>query len=307
VPTSIIQLTDIHVWDPSSLRPSDLLTKRGTGLVNYRLRRKAEYDVAILRAAVHRAVSERPDLVLVTGDLTNLGLESELAAAAAELRPVLDAGLRTAVIPGNHDAYLPVCVQGQFERTLAEHQRADARDGGPYPYLVTLSDVDVCCFSSAVPTAPFLAHGRIGNEQIAAARRLLTGRPSRRPLVFAVHHHGTRAPHKRFEFHRALRDAGAVRALAHEVGADLLVHGHNHVCHLRRTAAGLIVVGVSSSTTAHDTHDHRRGQIARYRFEGNELAGIEFAHWEPGSGRFSDWREVAIASISAETATEALD
>ena len=54
----IVQLSDIHVWEPSGLHPFDFIGKRGAGFANYRLRRRGEYSITVLRAAIAKALEE---------------------------------------------------------------------------------------------------------------------------------------------------------------------------------------------------------------------------------------------------------
>lgn len=293
----IVQLSDIHVWEPSGLHPFDLLGKRGAGFANYRLRRRAEYAIEVLRSAIRKAVESRPDLVLVSGDLSNLGLRSELEQARRELQPVLDAGLRLAIIPGNHDAYLKSSLAGQFEEVLADGQRADDREDAAYPFLIRLPDIDLLCFSSAIATAPLMAYGRVGEAQFARAEAVLARRPPGRGLALTVHHPVTPTPGKRNEYHRELRDAAALRDFATRHKASLLAHGHNHLSHLVRLPGGCLVSGISSSTTRRDDHDHRRGEIVQYHLDAEGLIRLERSRWEQATGQFSAWAATDLTAV----------
>lgn len=293
----IVQLSDIHVWEPSGLHPFDLIGKRGAGFANYRLRRRGEYSIAVLRAAIAKAVATRPDLILVSGDLSNLGLRSELEQARRELQPVVDAGIRLAIIPGNHDAYLKSSLAGQFEEILADGQVADDRDGSPYPFLMRLPTVDLLCLSSAIATAPLMAYGRVGRPQFARAEAILARREGSRRLALTVHHPVTPTPGKRSEYHRALRDAAELRAFAAKHGAVLLAHGHNHLSHVVQLAGGCVVSGISSSTTRREDHDHRRGEIVQYHLGAAGLVALERSRWDEAAAAFSDWAGVDLSGL----------
>lgn len=293
----IVQLSDIHVWEPSGLHPFDLIGKRGAGFANYRLRRRAEYSIAVLRAAVAKAVATRPDLILVSGDLSNLGLRSELEQARRELQPVVDAGIRLAIIPGNHDAYLKSSLAGQFEEVLADGQRADDRDGAPYPFLMRLPTADLLCLSSAIATAPLMAYGRVGKPQFERAESILARRDAARPLALTVHHPVTPTPGKRNEYHRELRDAAELKVFAARHGAVLLAHGHNHLSHVVQLASGCVVSGISSSTTRREDHDHRRGEIVQYHLGEAALVALERSRWDEGAAAFSEWAGVDLSGL----------
>jgi len=295
----IVQLSDIHVWEPSGLHPFDLIGKRGAGFANYRLRRRGEYSIAVLRAAIAKAVETKPDVVLVSGDLSNLGLRSELEQARRELQPVVEAKLRLAIIPGNHDAYLKSSLAGQFEEVLRDGQQADDREASPYPFLMRLPTADLLCLTSAIATAPLMAYGRVGASQFASAEAIMTRRDSSRPLALTVHHPVTPTPGKRNEYHRELRDAAELRDFATRHGAVLLAHGHNHLSHVVRLAGGCVVSGISSSTTRRDDHDHRRGEIVQYHLGADGLVRLERSRWNEASAAFSDWAAIDLSSLQA--------
>ena len=66
-----------------------------------------ERQFAAFRATVDLAVEERVDVVLIAGDLfdSNTQPRRSVERAAAELRRLADAAIRTVVIPGTHDVY----------------------------------------------------------------------------------------------------------------------------------------------------------------------------------------------------------
>ncbi len=66
-----------------------------------------ERQFAAFRATVDLAVEERVDAVLIAGDLfdSNTQPRRSVERAAAELRRLADAAIRTVVIPGTHDVY----------------------------------------------------------------------------------------------------------------------------------------------------------------------------------------------------------
>ena len=82
-----------------------LFNKRLTGQANLLLHRgrvhRREYLLAVLEAAAAAA-----DHVVVTGDITNLALESEYDEAIRLLDGVARS-VEVTVVPGNHDIYLP--------------------------------------------------------------------------------------------------------------------------------------------------------------------------------------------------------
>ncbi len=80
--------------------------------------------------------------------------------------------------------------------------------------------------SSAVPTAPGLATGEIGETQLKAPRaELLRLGDQGRFRIVILHHPITEGA---ISLRKALTDRAAVRALLAEVGCELVLHGHSH-------------------------------------------------------------------------------
>ena len=71
-------------------------------------------------------------------------------------------------------------------------------------------------------------------------------------------------------FGRALTDAEHFEAMIRQVGAELVIHGHNHclsVTHLEGPGRKVPVVGVASASAVRGTADHRAG-FNIYEIEG---------------------------------------
>src|SRR3954469_14132788 len=84
-PMLICQLTDLHV--------------RPVGMPSNRVSETNLFTERALRAVAR--LNPRPDVVLITGDLTECGLDAEYANLRALLRKWLP--MPVFVIPGNHD------------------------------------------------------------------------------------------------------------------------------------------------------------------------------------------------------------
>jgi 3',5'-cyclic AMP phosphodiesterase CpdA len=102
----ILHFSDPHVqlprWRERPLR--ELGPLRAIATVELWKGRGRDYDEALptLRQIVRDADTLRADLVVCTGDLTQLAMEEEFALAREALAPLLD---RLVSIPGNHDRY----------------------------------------------------------------------------------------------------------------------------------------------------------------------------------------------------------
>ncbi|MGZ6123675.1 MAG: metallophosphoesterase family protein, partial [Myxococcales bacterium] len=102
----ILHFSDPHVqlprWRQRPLR--ELGALRSLATVELWKGRGRDYDDALvaLRQIVRDADTLRADLVVCTGDLTQLAMEEEFALAQETLRPL---GERLVSIHGNHDRY----------------------------------------------------------------------------------------------------------------------------------------------------------------------------------------------------------
>lgn len=300
-PVRIAQLTDLHAVDFSSMRGVDFLSKRITGWANHRLHRSGAHSMEVLTAAVDAVIEAGPDLLVVTGDVSNLGLHSELRAAGEHLARVRGAGIPVAVLPGNHDHYVPDTLDGRFERELEAFLAPEAQEGTGWPRLTRAGAVSVVLVNSAHPAPPFFAWGTVGGAQRERIDRLLASeREAGQRLLLAIHHHPDRAPARRSDVQRRLRDAGEIRALCGTHAVDLLIHGHNHHHQVRRLAGAeaTVACGLGSASIARGSRPEKRAQVGLYTFGHDGLEELAFRTLQEEEGRFGPWESVQPDSIT---------
>jgi 3',5'-cyclic-AMP phosphodiesterase len=150
-----------------------------------------------------------PDVVVVTGDLTNMGYRQEFR----EAREYLDrlACPDVLVVPGNHDSRN--VGYAHFERLFATRQAMVRKPG------VTILGVD--------STEPDLDYGRIGRHRYQWIREAFMERPGD-VKIFMLHHHLLPIPGTGRE-RNIVNDAGDVLEVLVECGVDLVLSGHKHV------------------------------------------------------------------------------
>ncbi|RYE89519.1 MAG: metallophosphoesterase, partial [Myxococcales bacterium] len=177
----IAHLSDLHVRGEGPIALPRLVGKRATGYVNLRWRRHASHQKWAVQALSRELRRLGVDHVAVTGDLTNLALEDEFAAA----RQLLDEDLgmpadRVTVVPGNHDVYTRGSMhKRRFAHYLAPYLRGDVAQAsidhaaGPFPFARLREGVAIVGLATAVPSPPMFAYGKLGDPQLAALRRLL--------------------------------------------------------------------------------------------------------------------------------------
>lgn len=304
-PVRVVLLTDIHVQDFSGLRTRDFATKRVTGWLNHHLHRAGTHCPRVLDAAFAAAADATPDLVVVTGDLSVLGLPEELRKARSHLDRLTQRGIGTAAVPGNHDYYLPSAAGGAFEEILQPHQEGIRLDDEPYPFVRRVRHVSMLLLNSACPTPPFMAWGTLGADQLDRAARLARSElESGQTVLVAVHHHPDRAPDRRFDHTRNLRDADALLSLCRDLRLPLVVHGHNHHHQIRRDPhpAGPLLCGVGSSSSQRTDRPEKRGEIGEVTVHPDGRIGLRFSRWSASEGRFGDWETAPVPPAAGHTA-----
>jgi len=272
---ALAHLSDLHATPVRIANPLDFTGKRLLGWLSWRVRRGRAHRPEVLAALADDLRVQRPDHVVVTGDLTNVACADEFPAARQWLARLGDAR-RVSVVPGNHDAYVAVPRQSSWD-CWSEYLRSD--DGGDaaatFPTLRVRDGLALVGVCSAHPTPPLLASGRVGPAQLERLdKRLAALADSPLCRVLLIHHPVTAGAVSR---RRALDDAEALRGVLARSGVDLVVHGHGH-----RTLFGQVpgpqgpipVVGVRSSSEV-GSRPEKRAQYHVYEIEPAA----------PGSGR----------------------
>jgi 3',5'-cyclic AMP phosphodiesterase CpdA len=259
---TLAHLSDPHLAPLPRPRLLELLGKRATGYVNWRRKRHLTHRSDVLARVVADLKAQSPDHIAVTGDLVNIALAAEYKPARSFLES-LGSAHDVTLVPGNHDAYVRSGIR-YCDLHWVEYMRGDDEIG--FPFLRRRGPLALIGLSSAVPTAPFMATGRLGHEQIARLGELLE-RCAGLFRVVLIHHPPLSKPSRRF---KRLLDGADFRAALARHGAELVVHGHDHeraLVHLDGPQRPIPVVGVpSASEAAPGEHDPAGYNL--YRVEG---------------------------------------
>ena len=256
MPLLLAHLTDVHLGPLLRPRLRELASKRLTGYINWARGRSDTHDMEVLARIVADLHAQKPDHIACTGDLVNIALPSEFLVARKFLED-LGTPERVSFVPGNHDAYVRSAMP-LVARTFAPWITDDASGQPGFPYIRRRNGVALIGVSSAVPTAPLLASGRIGRVQRAKlAEALDLVRAEGLPRVVMIHHPPHRTGASRA---RGLTDARECEALLRKHGADLVIHGHNHRFSVSRVdgeTGGAAIVGAASASASGGTLTHR--------------------------------------------------
>lgn len=239
----IAHLSDLHLPITGRLQIREIRLKRILSLLSWLTRRRHIHQICWLNRVMSDALSTHPDLLAITGDLTNLGALVEFQHA----RQWLDEHTLppTLIVPGNHEALV-----------REQHSKKQAlwapwlHPAALYPRLsgLTVGNVRLIGVNTARPSLPFRATGAIGKAQLdQLAASLREARSKGLCRVVLLHHPAARNLVVR---RKRLEDLQAFEAVLQREGAELVLHGHSH----RATAshiAGTDIPVISSSSASH--------------------------------------------------------
>jgi 3',5'-cyclic AMP phosphodiesterase CpdA len=225
----LAHVSDLHLSRVPPVTWAELANKRVLGYLSWQLRRRRSHTEAVLDALVRDLHAVAPDHVAITGDLVNLALPAEFAQAAAWLRR-LGPPEWISLVPGNHDALVPVLPADGWDHWRAyatSDGTARETNGADFPFVRRRGPLAIIGLCTAFPSPPGFATGRLGADQLSRLDRLLerVGGEGRCRVLLA--HHcpidGISRARKR------LIDAEQLRQCIGRRGADLILHGHEHV------------------------------------------------------------------------------
>jgi 3',5'-cyclic AMP phosphodiesterase CpdA len=292
----LAHITDLHLLSLDGTRLFDFANKRWTGGVNILLNRGRHYLAEVFDRLVDDLNALGIEQVACTGDVTNLSLESEFRFARAHFDRIAVGSANVLCVPGNHDTYITE-IEGLFEKIFAPYCTPDpefAVAGEPWPAVRVRGDLALIGLSTSQASGWFMGYGTVGRGQLDRLERALTDERLAGRFRVIIMHHPSAGRHAR-SLRRGLHDHQAFAAVVRRAGAELVLHGHEHL-DLRETLTGpdgrkIPVLGVQSGTYAIDSAKRR----ARYRVfhiersEGHprpRLVRAELRTWRPGGARF---------------------
>lgn len=220
----------------------------------------------VVEALVALAAEQRPQVLVLSGDITQRARPAQFAAA---LRLVERIGAPALLaIPGNHDVPL-FDLAARAWRPYGRYARAFGMELAPVH-----ESRDLLVLGVNTTRAYRHKHGEISRLQAAAvAARLRVCPPGKLRIV--VTHHPLHVPSKDEEHNRVRGYAEAARAWA-SAGADLVMGGHIHLPYVRD-------VGESVTDLARPLWIVQAGTAVSHRVRpgGGEANSVNLVRYEP--------------------------
>jgi 3',5'-cyclic AMP phosphodiesterase CpdA len=292
---SFAQLSDPHLTSLEAVHWQQLLNKRALGYLSWRRKRRFEHRGEVLDALLADLDQTAPEHIVITGDLTHLGLPDEFRQARLWLDR-LGVSERITVVPGNHDAYAPASWASTFSLwepymrsdTPFPEQGAGAAEA-VFPSLRIRDGVALIGLSSARATAPFLATGSLGSRQIERLTDILRQTGGEGLFRVVLLHHPPRVEDEKWR--KRLTDGRALCRALEDAGAELVLHGHGHRAHRSEIGGGerrIPVFGIPSASAIGRRHG-RRAQYYLYRIA-RQAPGwsvqVQVRGYQPATGSF---------------------
>ena len=246
----ICQLTDLHI------RPQGVAANRASETNMYTER--------ALRSVA--AFSPTPDVVIITGDLTESGLDTEYSNLSAMLGRNLP--LPTYVIPGNHD-------QRENLRAALAHLPGVVSDPHFVQYAVEVYPVRLVMLDTLVPGA---SHGELSTAQLEWLDKTLAAQPSK-PTLVAMHHPPfvTGIPH--MDRITLLRPEAFRAVIAGHHQVRRIICGHHHRPVIGQCAHAIASISPSVAHQVELTFDP--SNTGAFNFE---PAAFQLHKWDEASG-----------------------
>ncbi|QDV85145.1 metallophosphoesterase family protein [Planctomycetes bacterium TBK1r] len=195
------------------------------------------------------AESVSPDVIVVSGDLTQRAKPEQFEQAAEFLRQLPDAP--RVVVPGNHDVPLYRIIE-RFTDPHRHYQRIISKE------LNTVLRTDEAVIVGLDSTAPrsAISNGRLHPSKLDFCRRVFENTPPELSRIVVAHHHFAPAPD--YLRDRAMPKAKRAIKLFVDLGVELILGGHLHRSYIGNTldfypAAGrdhgIVIVQSGTSTS----------------------------------------------------------
>ena len=195
----ICQLTDLHV--------------RPVGKAANRVSETNMFTERALRAVAR--LNPRPDVVLITGDLTECGLDEEYANLSTLLRKWLP--MPVFVIPGNHDR------RGSLREVL-QHLPGVTSDPEYVQYVVDDYPVRIVMLDTIVPGS---GHGELRSAQLEFLDRTLAAAPDK-PTLIGMHHPPFACGISHMDRINLRNSAEFIAVIARHRQVERIICGHHH-------------------------------------------------------------------------------
>lgn len=248
----IIHISDLHI--PTSIPIFSLWGKSLIGYLNFHYRRKKFHPIEVMHNIISHIQNSEYDVLVISGDITNISNEKEFSEARKILNPVLNQ--KTFIIPGNHDRYSEKTIS-LFEKYFNEFL-GDSISKKAYSKIKINEDVIFLGLDSNSPTPIANASGKIDLLLLEESIAKLKTEHQNKKIILVCHHPIWND--KKYEesiYHRMINREEVIQFLQKEK-IFMYLHGHAHTNWIRLADEKIpfsIVNSASSTRLRDETHE----------------------------------------------------
>lgn len=248
------------------------------------------HDPQIVTATEVWLRERRPDLVIISGDLTQRARIDQFEAASAYLDRLRRLGLTVLVVPGNHDVPL-YDVMRRFAAPLDRYKRYIDDDLCPW-----FENDEVAVLGINTARSLTIKDGRINSDQIAMMRRRFEPVAAQKTRILVTHHPLFAMPiGEGGELSEAVgRHDDAIQG-ACEAGVHVALAGHFHRTYAEAArrmvekAGSALVIQAGTATSTRLRNDEPQSFNWLHVHHNNEIA-LQVMAWD--GARFAARDEV---------------
>ena len=238
-------------------------------------------DERLLDPLVAAVKAASPDVVVVSGDLTQRARPSEFEAARAFLVRLPSPRV---IVPGNHDVPLYNVVK-RFLSPLGKYRRHFSADLEP-----AFIDDEVAVIGINTARSLTFKNGRINEEQVESIRRRF-GSVGQRLTKIVVTHHPFDLPDAPEKDEELVGRARMAMDAFSRCGVDLLLAGHLHTSQAGDTSGRYELPGYAALAVQAGTATSTRGRGESNSFNvlrvANREISVERQVWQPEANAFA--------------------
>ncbi|CAK7192054.1 3',5'-cyclic adenosine monophosphate phosphodiesterase CpdA [Commensalibacter sp. Nvir] len=241
-PYKIAHISDIHLpIENLQFSTRSLCNKRFLSFLSWK-KRQYNLQKKYLDNTIEDIKKFNPNLVLISGDLTNLALPEEFEQAAKWLRSL--PFRKIYIVPGNHDALVKTNWNQTFALWTPWTMAFSQQD---YPVIFKEDQIAIIGLNTAIPTLPFLANGRIDHEQLKRLKDLLRKTREEQLITIIMLHHPplSNIVAKR----KSLENIKNLQNILKKEGANLILYGHSHKTKTEKFL-DIPILGISSASSS---------------------------------------------------------
>jgi 3',5'-cyclic AMP phosphodiesterase CpdA len=275
--TILAHLTDLHMLERDHHKRRGLSRTRlqflSTGAA-------LDAEARLRRATRMLQLAQRggAEHILLTGDLTEDGVDAQFEMLAEALHASGVEPERVTMVPGNHDAYVDFQA---FDRALAgplQAYRATSHESA----RTVLPGAVIVPISTTIEGQWFTrSRGAIRAQDVSRIRRVASHPISRdRAVVVAQHHPPSHHPIFAMEWFDGVDNVAAMRDLLQERSRVHVLHGHTH----RRSTkhlSGREHAQIFCAASVRDQHDTTELSLRFYKAGAGSLRELQAASTTP--------------------------